>query len=783
VATIQLDQEILDVERIIDEKNHDEAFRRLILLRDRFGRRPEYRYLKILFDATFAVRTDAELLSEVRTLVAEQQDFLEAVALLALLLDRTGDHERAIVFAREALRSPNSRAQMRARAILGEQAEQEVGGPPPSVNRFAASTAREAPTKPHVRPVNVPAADGQSQTRSTKALFAVADDKQSSPPVDKAEAKEADLTLEGVAPPSNLDAAFAAVRPREPNSSNLRLPSSPPIQDDRVSTLEGLPRPPLVPSKTFSGAQQPPDSLPSTVDFRISPSLPEQEPSQNSVGAEFIPFSPDQAPMPPPPTIPPGVVTANERSRPPTPHPSAPHAHRSSFSQASTPPPRRSAFPPSPEPRADIAPETTASRLPSTPPTRRQPTPLPPEYAVDDTGVGREVERRRSRPSRQALSVPQPPEHIKGWFQFARQNQLQVVEGFSTAQMLLDLCERVVEGATSLSSRPVPLDRRGLILVEEQLEALRGSRTKTQPVAERGAVTAAASFLLGLLLKECDGRAADTSVEDGACKVTLPSGATVRPLLVAAAFMRSRGPSLIETFDRAATSHMRRNPARVTTGNAARVITGNAARVITGNSISQPPLRNARTPAIAAASSFTVLRRDLDASTLGITDPAAPPAPQPPIDMRKVASEFWTSDLGREIIGSSRRVGTFTIADVDAIERHASKAFNAVGFSPPGSPWPWMPSEEQDDLILAWGAILGEVLVSLYLGRWEADPGNPDDRFLFRVILSSGVVAWPVAKAYMRLARGIPHDLTVYIDAVGRVVGRQALGARSWQGL
>ena len=86
-----------------------------------------------------------------------------------------------------------------------QQAEQEVGGPPPSVNRFAASTAREAPTKPHVRPVNVPAADGQSQTRSTKALFAVADDKQSSPPVDKAEAKEADLTLEGVAQALRLE--------------------------------------------------------------------------------------------------------------------------------------------------------------------------------------------------------------------------------------------------------------------------------------------------------------------------------------------------------------------------------------------------------------------------------------------------------------------------------------------------------------------------------------------------------------------------------------------------
>ena len=148
--------------------------------------------------------------------------------------------------------------------------------------------------------------------------------------------------------------------------------------------------------------------------------------------------------------------------------------------------------------------------------------------------------------------------------------------------------------------------------------------------------------------------------------------------------------------------------------------------------------------------------------------------------MHQIAVNFWSSTLGRELIGSSRRVGTFTIADVDAIERYASKTFGAVGFAPPGAPWPWSPTEEQDELIFSWGAILGEVLIGLYSGRWEADPGNPDDRLLFRVILSGGVVAWPVAKAYMRLARGIPHDLSVYVDAVGRVVGRQALGPQAW---
>ncbi|MCU0690721.1 MAG: hypothetical protein MUF54_04905, partial [Polyangiaceae bacterium] len=88
------------------------------------------------------------------------------------------------------------------------------------------------------------------------------------------------------------------------------------------------------------------------------------------------------------------------------------------------------------------------------------------------------------------------------------------------------------------------------------------------------------------------------------------------------------------------------------------------------------------------------------------------------------------------------------------------------------TPWPWVPDEESEELTFSLGAVLGEVLASVYAGRWEADPGNPDDRHLFRVVLTGGVVAWPVAKAYLRLARGIAHDLSVYVDAVGRFVGR-----------
>jgi len=780
VATIQLDQEVLDVERLIDDRNHDEAFRQLILLRDRFGRRPEYRYLKALFDMTFEARSDTELLADVRSLVGEQPDFLEAVSLLAVVLERTGDHDRATVFAREAIHAVNERARTRAQSVLGETPSNPTADEEPFARRSSASLeAVQAPAsekeKPVSRPMVVPTPVGtEAKTRETQEMFTADSD------------------------------AFPAPPPA-PDFDPFRLPTQPPPLHETESisgdTLEGLPRAPSAAPASMEGLTKPSTMPPAPQPGAYRPptplpmGLPSEPPGVMKLGgdempptrdaralsSETIPFSPADMAMPPPPTIPPDAL---DMSDPSVPDPSAPpqddrtaptlrglrtpgasrvedgRVERTEATPAKRSDPRR--------PTLDERIERSERLTDRPPPVKREPTPLPPQYAVDRTGVDRgNADRKRSRPSRPAMAIPEPVPQVRAWFQYARDNQLQTGDGFSTARTLLDLCERVVEGATPLSSDPVPMDRRGLILIEERLESMRGARSGTQQAAERGAVTAAAAFLLGLLLKECDGRATDTSAEDGACKVVVPSGATVRPLLVAAAFARSRGPGLVETFDRAATAHMRRGPTRRTGG-------GAAARAVT-----QP--KQERVDARSSSEfDLTVLRRDLDGSTLGVVDPDAPPAPQPSIDMRQTAVAFWTSELGRELIGSSRRVGTFTIADVDAIERYASKKFSAVGFAPPGTPWPWSPSEDFEDLVLSWGGIIGEVLVGLYSGRWEADPGNPEDRQLFRVVLSGGVVAWPVAKAYMRLARGIPHDLSVYIDAVGRVVGRQALGAQAW---
>ena len=797
MATIQLDQEVLDVERLIDERKHDEAFRQLILLRERYGRRPEYKYLQALFDATFEVRSDTELLREVRPLVADQPDFLEAVSLFALLLDRTGDKDRAAVFAREAVQSTNPTARRRAERVLGDTPANPPSDEEPFHRRSSAkvsavrepedtergsllSPAGTSLTPSKQPPVVMPSAgmaDGRDRVRETQQLVPPDIDgfppqptpappatgasdadpfrlPTNPPPMHMAEPQPHRETLDALKRPLSVPPGALSETPRRGTANISTLPPPPEPTPGRDPTAITMPRNPIPASPQFD--RPPPSSQPETKDAR-------------QLAMESIPFSPIDVAMPPPPTIPPDAMNdsrpaafrappmGNAMRMAPT-EPSMRTPDRLDLRPGSAPPPHRSSHPPPHE----------ALR-------RKTPASLPPELAVDRTGVrgtGAERKRSQTRPSRPAIALPPPVEQLRQWFKYARENQILSQAkaeggGFSTARTLIDLAERVVEGATPLSSEPIPLDRRGLIVVEQRLESLRGQGRGAQPATERGAVTAAAAFLLALLLKECDGRASDTSAEDGACKITVPSGATVRPLLVAAAYSRSRGPGLVESYDRAATAHMRRSPTRP---NPQRPAEPKDAAVRRQN------LREQRSTDF----DLTVLRRDLDASTLGVTDPDTPPAPMPGSDMRVIAGEFWSSELGRELIGSSRRVGALTIADVDALERYASKTFSAVGFAPPGTPWPWAPSEELEDLVFAWGAILGEVLVGLYSGRWEADPGNPDDRQLFRVVMSGGVVAWPVAKAYMRLARGIPHDLSVYIDAVGRVVGRQALGSQRW---
>lgn len=761
MATIQLDQDVLAVESLIDGHQHDAAFRGLMALKERYGRRPEYRYLQALFDAIFAVRTDADLINEVMALVTEQPDFMEAVALLSFLYNRTGDAVRAEVYAREAVHARNPAAQARARKVLGARPAASVPGEPRSRRRSSAKTkaahesleADLAPTQPpDASPTQEPPQPMPPKAAVTKT-------------------------------------AVPALAPL-PLPDDLRLPSQPPLQFDDAAAVDPLSaamQEAVARAQTrdehkrkatppFPRGQEPSQPPPAPADIVATPaeviptigarrraetvSAATARAGNENESAETITFSALGLAMPPPPTIPPEALKP-QSEQPPRPG-------------------RRDMTT-----RRDLrgSETTTAQAIPALrpatvrPPATQEPErlSLSPNLAIDDTGVGH---LRSSRPPPATLP---PPEDLADWFKNARQHRVHSApDQASTSATLLELAERVVEGKTPLISDRVTLDRRGLTIVEQRLEAGRLGRGAAGP--ERASVTAAAAFLMALLLKDCDGQAADTKAEDGACKVTLPGGATVRPLLVAAAFARSRGPGLLETYDRAlGTSRRRRTrasdrsasptgpaPSRLTT---AREISGGLGQRTTERHSYAPTPRD---------SELTVLRRDLDAGTLATIAAGSPRGPAPREDLHEVAQQFWASSLGRELVGDSRRVGSLTLADVDAIERHAAKSVGPVGFAPPGTPWPWVPNEEQEQLIFAWGAVLGEVLNALYQGTWEVDPGNVEDRQLYRVVLSGGVVAWPMAKVYLRLGRGICHDLSVFVDAAGRVVGRQSLGGGSW---
>jgi len=714
VAKIQLGQEILVVEALIDEHDHDAAFRQLVLARDKYGRRPEFRYLQALFDASFGIRPDKELLREVTALVAEQPDFSEAIALLAWLYDRTGDRGRAEVFAREALHAVNPRALARARRVIdGPSAEpaapEPTAAPAPSVEPDGAALPPPAPGEER-RPAAVfvptpsPAQMGRSETVAFERTAEVAGDSghELSPrPPSAAPNRDDNRTPTPAPPPSHLSRPPAAL-------------------------------PPLV--GTNPGFAPPTPAMIASAGTRPTPAPGAVARTDELPAVETIDFSP-AGNLPPPPSIPAAALS----------------------------PPRTADHEPFSGLRAERARtgDVPRSRVPTPPPIR--PTPAPPIASERPGPLSTDY---RHRPSRTAIAIPPPVEVQRHWFKYARTHQVESSGAAdSTALMLLDLAERVVEGRTPLSSGPVPLDRSGLILIEERLEPYRNGRGTVTP-AERAATTSAAAFLLAVLMKESDARAVDAPAEDGACKAVLPSGASVRPLLIAASFVRGRGPGLVESFDRAATAHMQRPPRSVT-----RQTTSDRQQYVDLDAQTVPIIQGRRT---TQRSPLSVQRRDLDAGPICVIDTGTPMSLPVPINIRSVAEDFWSSSEGAEFSGGSHRVGTFSLTDIDAIERYMTRALPLIGVWPPGLPWPWIPTEEHEKQIYLLGAVLGEVLVSVYSGQWEVDPSEPHDRHLYRVVLAGSVLAWPMSKIYLRIARGVSHDLSAYVVVLGRVVGRQA---------
>jgi hypothetical protein len=600
VARIELSAEVRAIESLIDAGEHGAASNRLQAAHTNLGRRPEYRYLVCLYDSTFHVRPDRDLLSEMIELVGEQPDLMEAAALLAQLYARLGDEGRADLFAHLALESANPSARARAENVL---------------KAYGASP------------------DG---------------------------------------PPSS-----------------------------RVKQVERVPAP-AIPSRRAS------------------------TPALQGLGATSF-GAPSSGPPPP--------RAAS----------SAPPARPSSAPPPSVPPSRPSSAPISEAPSSSSRP--LGARYPSAPP--------PPYH------------QRRADSGETAPESASEPTALGAWFERARREVVQkrpsygVRTGHSIVGMLLDWGKTVAEGSSFVSTENLSLNRDALAQVDEAILSLRrqpGSRTASRSDTSRA--MAAAGFFLAVVLHELDATVLEIAPDDGGCKVVVPSGAGARPLLVAAAFADGTGPSLVHTFDRLA-----------------------ASRELAAATASEPPFRRpstsqpGRQPSMTPVSStslgnprdeLALTRPEVEAATTRQLDRPMHPADAPPLNMSAVAGALMRSALGQDIAARSGTTLSPIPASIEALDSFCTATRGDLGAAPERTVWPT--SDDDEEIILTWGALLGETLIAAYGGIWECDPNAPSDPRLFRVICEDRVAAWPMAQMYLRLKNGTRHGLADFVAEVGRLL-------------
>ena len=603
MARIELSAEVRAIESLIDAGEHGAASNRLQAAHTNLGRRPEYRYVVCLYDSTFHVRPDRDLLSEMIELVGEQPDLMEAAALLAQLYARLGDEARADLFAHLALESANPSARARAESVL------------------KAYGASDGPPSSHVKQVErVPAPAIPSRRPSTPA-----------PP-------------HGAGPTS--------FGPMSSGPSTTRSASS---------------APPARPSSV------PPPSVP--------PSRPSSPPISEAPSSSSRPLG--------------------------TRYPSAP-------------PPKYG------QPAADAS-ETA------------------PESASEPTALG-------------------------AWFERARREVVQkrpsygVRTGHTIVGMLLDWGKTVAEGNSFVSTEAMSLNRDALAQVDDAILSLRrqpGSRTASRSDTSR--VMAAAGFFLAVILHELDATVLEIAPDDGGCKVVVPSGAGARPLLVAAAFAEGTGPSLVHTFDRLAAS---RELAAATTSSEPPFRRPSSTSL---PAMRQPSLTPVSSPSLGnPRDELALTRPEVEAATTRKLDRPMHPADAPPLNMSAVAGALMRSALSQDIGARSGTTLSPIPASIDALDSFCTATRGELGAAPERTVWPT--SDDDEEIILTWGALLGETLIAAYGGIWESDPNAPSDPRLFRVICEDRVAAWPVAQVYLRLKNGTRHGLAEFVAEVGRLL-------------
>lgn len=270
---------------------------------------------------------------------------------------------------------------------------------------------------------------------------------------------------------------------------------------------------------------------------------------------------------------------------------------------------------------------------------------------------------------------------------------------------------------------------------------------------------AAAGFFLAVVLHELGATVFEIAADDGGCKVVLPSGAGTRPLLVAAAFADGNGPSLLQTFDRLAAA---RELASIPSPN-------EALRRPTTNPVRHPSF--APPPASSSGhyqDELALTRPEVEATPVRKLDRPTQAAELPPIDLAALVAALAGSPLSHDILARSGALLAPTPAGIEALDSYCLAMRGDAGAAPDRAAW--QPSDEDEELILAWGALVGETLIAAYGGIWESDPNAPSDPRLFRVICEESVVAWPMTQVYLRLKNGSRHGLVEFVATVGRLL-------------
>jgi hypothetical protein len=140
----------------------------------------------------------------------------------------------------------------------------------------------------------------------------------------------------------------------------------------------------------------------------------------------------------------------------------------------------------------------------------------------------------------------------------------------------------------------------------------------------------------------------------------------------------------------------------------------------------------------------------------------------PPTDLGRAVAWLAGSAVGAEIAAYGPIVPA--PPGVQAIESWALATLGQHGAS---RGFDWSPTREDEALVVAVGALLGEALVRMFGGRWECDPAAPRDPRRFRVVIGDRVVAWPIAQAFLRIRSGANHDLLAFLGRIERLVGRR----------